>query len=224
MAKSGWGGRREGAGRKPTNEKPGESHLRRSAVASKHPVHVEIKLQDELPSLRQLAERDVLIEAFRKGAERPGFRLVHYGILRDHLHFLVEAKNRDTLARGMQGLLIRIARALNRFWGRSGKVYADRYHDTVLKSPEQVRRALVVVLQGARKNANSPGGKPDRFTSGYWFDGWRERIDPSPDAPERPTVPARTRLLDKGWRQRGLISLTETPLANEGTKAGGAKS
>ena len=63
--------------------------------------------------MRRIDERDALIEAFRAGAKRFGFRLVHYAILTNHLHFIVEAKDRQALSRGMQGLLIRIARRLN---------------------------------------------------------------------------------------------------------------
>ena len=38
------------------------------------------------------------------------FRLCHYAVLNDHLHLICEAANRTALARGLQGLLIRIAK------------------------------------------------------------------------------------------------------------------
>ncbi|MEO6596565.1 MAG: hypothetical protein ABIP94_17575, partial [Planctomycetota bacterium] len=50
----------------------------------------------------------------------------HYAVLNDHLHFVVDATGRATLSRGVQGLLVRIARALNRLWHRRGRVFADR--------------------------------------------------------------------------------------------------
>jgi REP element-mobilizing transposase RayT len=60
----------------------------------------------------------VLNKCFAEGKVRPGFRVVHYGVMGDHVHLIVEGVNREALSRGMQGLAIRLAKALNRFWGR----------------------------------------------------------------------------------------------------------
>src|SRR5213078_4798003 len=60
----------------------------------------------------------------------------------DHLHLIVEADDRATLARGVRGLTIRMARAVNRALGRRGAVCADRYHSRALTSPRAVRHAL----------------------------------------------------------------------------------
>ena len=54
-------------------------------------------------------------------------------------------KHGRALARGMQGLSIRMARRLNRLWRRSGKVFADRFHVEVLRTPRQVRDARALV-------------------------------------------------------------------------------
>ena len=51
----------------------------------------------------------VIAEAFAKGCERAGrledgcFRLVQYSIQNDHLHLIVEAKDRRSLSRGIRG-------------------------------------------------------------------------------------------------------------------------
>ena len=50
----------------------------------------------------------------------------------------------------MQGLLIRIAKGLNKLWMHKGSVFADRYHDRILRTPREVRSALAYVLQNAR--------------------------------------------------------------------------
>ena len=54
--------------------------------------------------------------------------------------------------RGIRGLAIRIARAVNRAWLRRGRVWGDRYHAHSLRSPREVRNALVYVLQNFRKH------------------------------------------------------------------------
>src|SRR5688572_22795002 len=98
------GGRRAGAGRKPQGETAGVSHRERTTLASRFPVHVTVKLKQGLSRLRRRREYETLRAAFRAGCDRKGFRLCHYAVLNDHLHFLVEAPDRGTLSRGIQGL------------------------------------------------------------------------------------------------------------------------
>ena len=215
----GRGGRRKGAGRKAKHGRSGVSHRQRLSLASRCPAHITVKLQQGLPRLRNRREDEVLRTAFRAGCERQGCRLCHYAIRNDHLHFLVEAKDRTALSRGIQGLLIRIARALNKLWERRGKVFADRYHDHILKSPREVKNALRYVFGNGKKHATE--GREvtvpqamDTFTSAPWFDGCRETIRVrSLEVIVRPVTAARTWLLTIGWRRHGLLSVHETPAA-----------
>ena len=207
----GWGGARAGAGRKPKGEKAGVSHRRREALASRFPVHVTVRLVKGLPSLRRKAAYGVLQEAFRKGNGAAGFRVVQYAVLSNHVHFVIEAQGRERLARGMQGLSVRMARGLNRLWKRRGKVFADRYHDRILRTPREVRNALVYVLNNARRHGlRIAKEKADPFTSARWFDGWRG-FDPFPRTGLLPVELARTWLLEKGWRKHGLLPVSEIP-------------
>ena len=207
------GGARKGAGRKPKGLKAGVSHRERAALAARYPVHVTLRLGQGLPRLRNKRAYGVLREAFRKGSERFGFRLCHYSVMSNHMHLIVEAKDRRALSRGMQGLVIRIARGLNRLWERSGKVFSDRYHDRILRTPTEVRNALNYVLNNARRHALALKWAIDFFASGPWFDGWRGRrtLVEVPVGVDRPTAAAHTWLLIKGWRKRGLLSPTEVP-------------
>jgi REP element-mobilizing transposase RayT len=213
---NGWGGRRKGAGPKPKNGRAGVSHRARPALAARHPVHVTARVRARLPSLRRGAERAVLEHAFERGADRFGFRLVHYSIQSNHLHLVAEARDRRALARGMQGLLVRVAKALNKLWGRRGSVFADRYHARILRTPREVRCALVYVLQNARHHGIHGHG-PDEYSSGPWFDGWTSRI--APPARASPTVAARTWLLRVGWRRHRLIGIDEAPKSQSGKQA-----
>ena len=86
------------------------------------------------------------------GAARFGFRLVHYSVMGNHVHLLVEAPDRTALARAMKGLGVRIARALNRVMRRSGRVVGDRYHAHILRTPSEVTRARQYLLSNARKH------------------------------------------------------------------------
>ncbi|MCY2960678.1 MAG: transposase, partial [Planctomycetota bacterium] len=148
----------------------------------------------------------VLRDALSAGADRFGFRLVEYSIQTNHLHLIAEAEDERSIARGMQGLLVRVAKALNRAWERRGKVLCDRYHARILRTPRDVRTALVYVLQNARKHGARLIGV-DACSSGPWFDGWKGR------APKgaRPISVARSWLLTTGWRRRGLLGTREAP-------------
>src|SRR5690349_15420227 len=168
-----WGGARRGAGRKPKGERAQVSHAARAQLVPSNPVHVTTRLRPGLPSLRRTEELRVLLKAIGRAQERSGMRIVHYSIQTNHLHLLVEASGRESLALGVQGLLVRVARGLNRLWKRAGKIFVDRYHAHELRHPAEVRRALAYVLQNARKHGVPLTGV-DACSSGPWFEGWRE--------------------------------------------------
>ena len=220
------GGSRAGAGRKPKGEQAGVRHRQRAALASRFPVHVTVKLRKGLPRLRSKREYAALRAAFAAGctgcagaASVGGFRLCHYAVLNDHLHLLVEGRDRQSLTRGLQGLAIRIAKALNKAWGRRGKVFADRYHDRILKTPREVRNAIRYVLANGKKHAAegrevAVAAAIDTFTSAPWFDGFRETFRVRGlEAIVRPVTDARTWMLTIGWRRHGLLSVQEMPAA-----------
>jgi REP-associated tyrosine transposase len=207
-----WGGARRGAGRKPAGERAGVSHAAREPLASRFPVHVTLRLAEGLPNLRRRGTLPEILRCFFEGRERDGFRVVEYSVQTNHMHLLVEGSDRTALARGIQGLAIRIARALNRLWQRTGRVFADRYHDRILRTPREVRNALVYLFKNARRHGDVRWPTVDPFTSGPWFDGWRERVDTRFwQVVVRPVVEARTWLLAYGWKRHGLLGFKELP-------------
>ncbi|MCY2958964.1 MAG: hypothetical protein NTY35_02275 [Planctomycetota bacterium] len=200
------GGQRDGAGRKPAGEHALVTHASRARVTRHTPVFVTTKLVDGLPNLRRERTLALLCDTLAAGADRFGFRLVEYSIQSTHLHFVVEAQDERALGRGMKGLLVRLAKALNRAWERSGRVISDRYHARVLKTPREVRQVLVYALQNARKHGARILGI-DAFSSGPWFEGWADRSPRADRALPRPN----SWLLSFGWTKGGLISTRETP-------------
>jgi REP element-mobilizing transposase RayT len=110
--------------------------------------------------LRKPSSFRVLARAFWGGANRFGFRLVHYSVQGNHLHLLVEAQDERALSRGMNGLGVRIARGLNRLMRRRGKVLEERYHGHILRTPTEVRRARHYLLGNARKHIRFVGAGP----------------------------------------------------------------
>ncbi len=191
-------------------------HRPRADFRERFPLHVTLRLRSGLPSLRRAVPYRVLRGAFASGGERLGFRVTEYSVQSNHVHLLVEGSDRVRIARGLQGLCIRIARRLNKLWMRRGSVFADRYHDVVLRTPRQVRHALVYVLQNGRKHG-ARFARVDPYSSGPWFRGWRHP-PPRPTAggawqARDPTAAARTWLLTLGWRRHGRLAWSESPRA-----------
>ena len=201
----GRGGVRENAGRKKARS--GVPHRARPEHKPRHPLHVTLKVRRDLPSLRTRRVMKALAPVFAVGKERFGLRLNHYSLQTDHLHLIVEAEDRTALTRGLKGLSVRIARALNKLWRRKGCVFPERYHEVVLTTPRQVRHAIAYVLKNALKHGHRMPTPDtiDPFASGEWFDGWQDRFR-STGAGEVPLVArARTWLLARGWRRHGLV-------------------
>ncbi len=133
----GRGGYRPGAGR-PKKPGAGVPHVRRPALAARHPVHVTARVCAEAAQLRSRACFRVVASCIGEGCQRDGFRLVHFSVQSNHLHLIVEARDAIALARGIQGLSIRIAKAVNRALDRRGKVFAAGKCD----DPCETRRTI----------------------------------------------------------------------------------
>jgi REP element-mobilizing transposase RayT len=204
----GRGGPRPGAGR-PRGPRPRVAHALRTRVPNGCPVHVTLRVRNDVPALRRNAMVRALRRSFADSCERGSFRLVHYSLQRNHMHLIVEAAGREALACGMKSIAARFARCVNRVFGRRGPVLDGRYHSVLLKTPTQVRNALRYVLLNARKHGLRLRGI-DPASSGRWFDGWRGTVLQGDAIGGRQDVAApRSWLLGVGWRKRGLIGVDE---------------
>ncbi len=222
------GGKRRGAGRKPNGARAGEGHDARPAFKPYHGLHVVLRVVPEVGSLRRRAMYKAVHAATITAALREWFRIVHISLQRNHVHLLVEAEDKTALARGMQGFTISAARHINTALGdgehrRRGKVFADRYHLTVIKSPTQARHAIGYVLGNWRHHGEDREGLPstwlvDPFSSGISFPDWAELEDQPWMWPIRETYdPLMVRrpaswLLREGWKIGGpAISARDVP-------------
>ena len=212
-----WGGQRANAGRKRrAGARSSVPHRPRAPHRAAHPVHATLRAREGLPPFREQALFRVIREGIRRASQSPtvgpAFRVVHFSVQRDHLHLIVEAHDGSVLARGMQGLGIRLARAINKLLDMRGSVFEGRFHSHELRTPREVRNALVYVLMNFKKHEQAPRRSLDPLSSAAWFDGFREAIGPPPEM-DRPVVGSRTWLGSRGWRRRGLVGLSEAPLA-----------
>src|SRR5438309_776227 len=186
-----WGGKRAGAGRKPRGARVGVTHRSRGKWTRAIPLHVTLRMAPHVYNLRSRRSFLVIEAALRVGGDRFDVRVVQFSVQGNHIHLVVEAANPRALARAIQGLSIRVAKGLNRMMGRSGRVFDDRYHARVLRTPTEVRRAIHYVQDNARKHAAERG---ETYSPSY--------IDPysSAGAPDLALPPAQTWLLRTGKR------------------------
>jgi REP element-mobilizing transposase RayT len=215
---SGRGGWRPGAGKPRGRTKV--AHERRANFSRSQPLHVTLRVAPGVQSLRKEGTVEIVRKAIARARE--DFRVVHFNVLGNHVHFIVEAGRREILARRMQGLIVSLARRINVQLGRRGKLFAERYHARVLRTPREVRAAIRYVLLNARHHAAERGEKlssgwVDPFSSAPWFDGWRDPMRADQPwlrrlvAQPPPVAPPRSWLLTIGWRKGGLLAFDDVP-------------
>lgn len=214
----GRGGWRPGAGRPRGRTKV--SHDRRVRFAARCPVHVSLRLVDGVPSLRRHGPLRIIQRAIQEAGHHGYFRVVHFAVIGNHLHVIVEADGAEALARGMHALEVRLARRLNRYFERRGKLFAERYHARHLETPTETRNALRYVLLNQRNHEARRGERLNRdwidpFSSAFWFDGWRDRVRLGEPRQRDllnvpcPTAPPSVWLLTTGWRRRGPLAFDD---------------
>ena len=219
----GWGGWRRGAGRpRVRGRRVAVPHRARRPVRSRYPLHVVVRFRRELRSMRTKARAATIRKAFVAGCRKDGFRIIDWSIQRDHLPLVVEARDKQSLARGMQGFCVRVARRLNALLGRSGSVFAERYSVRELRTPREARNCRAYVINNARRHGFQrgelwPKGALDPYSSWAWFDGWRDCKQRSIERAraglekEAPGAEARSWWLTEGWRRHGLVGIDEVP-------------
>jgi hypothetical protein len=117
------------------------------------------------------------VRAALVATNRSGFRVLQFSVQADHVHLLLEADSPTGFDRGVRGLAVRVAKAVNGVLGRRGRVWADRFHARLLRTPREVRNALVYVLNNVRKHIGRVRGM-DPCSSARWFDGWKISLGP----------------------------------------------
>ncbi|HTR49928.1 MAG TPA: transposase [Kofleriaceae bacterium] len=223
-----WGGKRRGAGRPARGPRPSQPHKTRPYLHARHPVHVTVRVAADVTQLRTRRLYHAIRYATYAAALHARFRIVHLSIQRDHVHLIVEAADRMSLARGMQSFEISAAKHINRaVFERRGKrrrgtVFPDRYHARILNSPKSVRHAIRYVLNNWRHHGHDRAGVAKRwmvdpFSSGISFAGWRELENslwmwkPPPGYDPLWVWRPKTWLLSRGWERAGAISVRDVP-------------
>lgn len=198
------GGRRKGAGRK--NCTGHKAHLSRPKLDGRTPVHVTFKLVSGLPSLRRKDVFSCLRAAVFK-AHTKGLRVVHYAVLANHVHLIVEPTAGHPRS-PLQSLAISFSKRINSLLNRTGMVLHGRYDFHILKTPTEVRNALAYVLTNESKHLQTGRSEIyiDPFSSADRFMLWNKVLLENPVLIHRsssvesiPISEAKTWLPRIGW-------------------------
>ncbi|MBK9072377.1 MAG: transposase [Myxococcales bacterium] len=225
---SGRGGARPGSGPKPAKGLRPTPHRARPVHNPAHPVHVTLRVDKNIPSLRRddmfALVRHSLAATNQSECPRLGdrtFRIVEFSVQTNHIHLIVEAAEKRSLSSGITSFATRAARAINKALHRRGeRVWSQRAHTRALTSPRDVRNALVYVIMNAAKHATKTAGharpprthmySADPCSSAPYFNGFARANDDearwlaATRAPS-PVHAAQTWLLTTGWRRHGLV-------------------
>jgi putative transposase len=184
------GGRRSGAGR-PAGDKV--SHAARPVFDKPMPAHVVLSVGEDVPNMRSSRRFRAIRGCFAAARGRLGMRLIEFSVLSNHLHFVVEADDSLSLARGMKGLAVRVARTLNREREGRGRVFTDHYHLHLLRGPTELVNSIKYVQMNGNRH--------------YGFTGADECSSAARDAWEVLAQPLGW-LLSLGWKRgRGNESI-----------------
>jgi len=123
-------------------------------------VHVTLRVRDRVWNLRSGRAFRRIRRCFAKARGRFEARLIEFSVQGNHLHLIIEADSDGALSRAMQGLCIRIAKALNAMMERAGAVFGDHYHSRVLRTPTELVNAIAYVLGNAAHHFAVTGADP----------------------------------------------------------------
>lgn len=211
---AGHGGKRVGAGRKKKEGRRNVPHVTRPGLGKRTPVHVTLRTKPWRGTLRTQLVR-AMFERIVQQTRRGDFHVAKYSLQDDHIHLICEPEDRAALSSGIRRVAIRFALRMNKLFGRAkGKTWGDRYHRHDLKTPREVRNALVYVLMNAKKHGACARDERliDPFSSAAENDVWEDVRAGPPRVCEAP----RFWLLGVGWMKRGRLRSTEAPLASRG--------
>jgi len=176
-------------------------------------MHVTSRAVRGLPSFRAQRIASLVLLQMRR-LNDASFQIVHFSVQTNHLHLVVEAVDRETVIKKMQGFMISFAKRLNKIVGRKrGKVWSDRYYRRDIVRAREMRNVLAYVFGNAKKHGLIPRDavEIDYASSAWTFDGWD--VEPLlPDAKLRWKPPEpKTPLLKSEWRLYGALPIAGCP-------------
>jgi len=118
----------------------GHAALRRGRVSLPHHVyHLTVTTKDRNPVFRDFTAASAAARCFEEVAPLGGTVLLAWVLMPDHVHWLLQLGDQDSITGVVTRLKSGSARAANAELNRSGAVWSRAYHDHVLRSDEDLQ-------------------------------------------------------------------------------------
>ena len=117
LDKGKWGGKRKNAGRRKA-ETAKIPHVSRQRMTKHTPAHVNLKFNCDLKSKTGI---EALANAISNA--RKFLSIIHYSLLSNHLHLIIEAENNLSLTKGMKSFSVTFCRQMGK-----GAIQKDRFY------------------------------------------------------------------------------------------------
>ncbi len=156
---------------------------RRTHFSSKNPLHLVFRLREGLPNLRTRKGAQIVKNAIL-GAQACGLRVVHFSILSNHLHLIVESSSTKAFYGAMKSFCSRMgihvrrlgsANLIKKLDEQGLGIFRGRYYIEEIKTPRQMKHALKYVLLNPAKHFKK-APYLDMFSSSSLFENWQKLI------------------------------------------------
>jgi REP element-mobilizing transposase RayT len=162
-----------------------------------------------VPGLRSFRDQAVtcLVLLLMRSLNDGQFQIVHFSVQVNHVHFIVEADDGETVTKKMTGFMVSFARRFNLLCGRRGKVWRDRFYARDITTASEMHHVLAYVFGNAKKHGVIPRDADwlDPASSAWTFDGWQEPVVLPPEELRWQAPTPRTELLKRDWIAHGLL-------------------
>ena len=129
------------------NHKPGQRSLRRGRVSLPHQVYlVTTATRQRQPVFLDFRAACAACRCFEDRALLGEARMLAWVLMPDHVHWLVQVGEEDTLSRVVNRLKSASSRQVHRLMGTRGSLWQQGFHDHALRAQEDVRRVARYVL------------------------------------------------------------------------------
>ena len=78
--------------------------------------------------------KEMFLSILKSAKKRFSFKLLHFCIMSNHIHLLLEPTNGTNLSKLMQWVLSVFAIRFNKIFGQKGHVWYDRFKSTIIRS------------------------------------------------------------------------------------------
>ena len=111
--------------------------------------HVIIGTRDKRPVLVDSSLNDDIVDAIKKSREIYAYCVIVYSVMPDHLHLLVQAKDKCTSLPSFIGALKSFTTKVYRRHGGSGKLWQRGFYEHILRGDENVTEVAEYILDNS---------------------------------------------------------------------------